>query len=234
MAHKIIFIDGIGDIGFYKRNNTNNIKIRISGSDVKVSLPTWVPYSGAIAYVNKRIDWIKNNIKPQSKLKNDNLIGKNTILKISTSNSNRYSSRQQNNNLIIKVPSSLSLDAPETQNKLHKYALKALQKEAEELLLPQVRKLANQHNFTVNTIEIKNLKSRWGSCSHKQDLAFSLYLIQLPWHCIDYVIYHELAHTIYLNHSSKFWQLVKQLAPNYKLTRLQMKQYSPHVISKVN
>lgn len=230
MSQKIIHVDGVGDVPFYKRSGTNNIKIRISGSEIKVSMPLWVPYKAAVLYVSQRANWIAENLQKATLLHDGSKIGKDTILRLESSGSERYSSRQRGNELIIKIPATETPESKAVQEKITKYAIKALQREAEELLLPRIRNMATQQNFEVNTIEIKNLKSRWGSCSNKKDLAFSLFLIQLPWHCIDYVIYHELAHTIHMNHSRNFWDLVETLVPDYKLIRKEMKQYSPHVV----
>lgn len=190
----------------------------------------WVPYKAAVQYVSKRADWIAANRKPLALLKTDSRIGKNTVLRLELSGSERFSSKYHGNQLIIKIPRNYHIESHGTQERIKKYAISALQRESEELLLPMVRELATNARLEVNKIEIKNLKSRWGSCSSKKDLAFSLFLIQLPWHCIEYVVYHELAHTIHMNHSKDFWALVGQFVPNYKDARREMKQYSPHVV----
>ncbi len=230
MSQKVINVDGIGDVPFYKRRDAATIKIRVSGSDIKVSMPMWVPYKAAVAYVSQRSEWIVANRKPSAVLNPGSKIGKNTVLRLQPADVIRFSSKYTNNQLIIRFPSQYSIDSRVVQERVKKYAISALQREAEELLLPLVRKNAAVGNFSVNKIEVKNLKSRWGSCSSRKDLAFSLFLIQLPWHCIEYVIYHELAHTIHMNHSAEFWALVAQFVPNYKDIRREMKQYSPHIV----
>lgn len=65
-------------------------------------------------------------------------------------------------------------------------------------------------------IAIKNLKSRWGSCSAKRNLNFSYKLLFLKDELVDYVVVHELAHLIELNHSDRFWRIVEKYIPNYK------------------
>lgn len=230
MSQKIITIEGVGDVTFYKRSNTRNVRIRINGSDVKVTLPTWVPYKAAKLYVEQKADWINQNRKVRHTLGQGSLIGKNHMLYIQRSSSDRFSSKITSSKIIARIPEGLAFDSPEVQKKLESYARKTLTIEAEELILPRIRQLAAHHQFDVNGIEIKNLKSRWGSCDSKHNIAISLFLMQLPWECIDYVIYHELAHTVHMNHSRDFWKLVGSLTPNYKLIRIKMKQYSPHVI----
>jgi len=86
--------------------------------------------------------------------------------------------------------------------------LKALRKKAVEYLPERLRILAGLHGFTYNSIRISKSKSRWGSCSSKKNIGLSLFLMNLSSHLIDYVILHELCHTIEMNHSHKFWELL--------------------------
>src|SRR5215218_1211619 len=73
-------------------------------------------------------------------------------------------------------------------------------------------------------IKIKDNSTRWGSCSNKGRLNFSLYLIAFPIDIIDYVIVHELAHLKEFNHSKKFWEIVSNMDPYYKEKTSYLKQ----------
>lgn len=81
------------------------------------------------------------------------------------------------------------------------------------------RVLALNQQFFQKPVKSVNLKynlSNWGSCSSKGNVNLSTRLLFAPDSVIDYVIIHELAHLIEMNHSSKFWRLVKNAMPNYK------------------
>lgn len=67
-----------------------------------------------------------------------------------------------------------------------------------------------------NQVKVKLMKSRWGSCSSKGNLNFSLNLIFMPKVIVDSVIIHELAHLRELNHSSRFWHIVEHFNPQYE------------------
>lgn len=71
------------------------------------------------------------------------------------------------------------------------------------------------YNFKFNKINIRNQKTRWGSCSKKGNLNFSYRLLFLPQCAADYIIVHELCHLKEPNHSYKFWNLVAKTIPNY-------------------
>ena len=84
---------------------------------------------------------------------------------------------------------------------------------------------AKQHEIEVNSLRITSARTRWGSCSAKGALSFSWRLMMTPPHVIDYVVVHELAHTIHHDHSARFWKLVEKWMPDYRERRKQLRQY---------
>lgn len=74
-----------------------------------------------------------------------------------------------------------------------------------------------------NRIYIREQKTRWGSCSTKKNLNFNWKLIMMPEVILDYVVVHELAHLIEMNHSQNFWNQVKVICPQYKECRKWLK-----------
>ncbi|KTF13948.1 M48 family metallopeptidase [Pseudoalteromonas sp. H103] len=75
-------------------------------------------------------------------------------------------------------------------------------------------------------LKIAIYKRKWGSCNSKRELTFNLHLIGAPYHAIDYVIVHELAHLRHLNHSKAFWQHVERFFPDFKASSKWLKQNS--------
>lgn len=76
----------------------------------------------------------------------------------------------------------------------------------------------NAHTFqqTIRSINLKYNHSNWGSCSRSGNVNLSTRLLFAPRYVQDYVILHELAHLIEMNHSDRFWALVAHYMPNYK------------------
>ncbi len=92
-------------------------------------------------------------------------------------------------------------------------------------IVNRVPQLHQQMNISVKIgrIALKAQKSCWGSCSSQHNLNFNWHLIHYAPAVIDYVLIHELAHLIYLDHSAKFWALVAKHDGNYKLHRQQLR-----------
>lgn len=86
--------------------------------------------------------------------------------------------------------------------------------------IPQrVRKYAAIIGVTVGRITIRNQKTRWGSCSSKGNLNFNCLLMLCPEEIRDYVVVHELCHRKELNHSTRFWNEVARVMPDYAVRR---------------
>lgn len=68
----------------------------------------------------------------------------------------------------------------------------------------------------IRSVVLKNLHSRWGSCSNKGNINLSTRLLFAPEEVRDYVIVHELAHLVEMNHSPRFWKVVAEVMPDYK------------------
>lgn len=80
-------------------------------------------------------------------------------------------------------------------------------------------------NVRVPSFRLSRAKTRWGSCNSRGFIHLNWRLIQMPLHLVDYVVVHELAHLIEMNHSAEFWELVESVYPNYRMARKELKGY---------
>ncbi|MCL1936393.1 MAG: M48 family metallopeptidase [Defluviitaleaceae bacterium] len=87
---------------------------------------------------------------------------------------------------------------------------------AKMTLSRQTAIFAYKMNLYPNSIKINKAAKRWGSCSSKKSINFSFKLVMANFDTIDYVVVHELAHLKEMNHSTKFWDIVKNTLPDYK------------------
>lgn len=90
---------------------------------------------------------------------------------------------------------------------------------AQQELPARVNAYAEKMDLRPTGISITVARTRFGSCSAKNRLCFSLYLMDYPEQAIDYVVVHELAHIVHKNHGPRFWQLVESVLPDYKARR---------------
>jgi predicted metal-dependent hydrolase len=91
--------------------------------------------------------------------------------------------------------------------------------QAKQILTERVSLYASQHGLQYKKIGITSARTRWGSCSVDGSLNFSWHLILAPLAAVDYVVVHELVHTVFHNHSKRFWKKVEKIMPDYQERR---------------
>jgi hypothetical protein len=96
---------------------------------------------------------------------------------------------------------------------------------AKRKLTRRLKHLAEKHGFTFNRVFIRNQKTRWGSCSHRNNISLNMKIIRLPEELMDYVILHELVHTRFKNHSTDFWAELNRLVGNGKTMASSLREY---------
>ena len=104
--------------------------------------------------------------------------------------------------------------------------LKHLRREARRVLPAMVLRLANEHGFSYSGLRISSARTRWGSCSGKNSISLSLYIMTLPQHLQEFIILHELCHTRHHNHSSAFHALLNScVGGKEKLLNKELRSY---------
>ncbi len=89
----------------------------------------------------------------------------------------------------------------------------------------KVKSWAGVMGVEYNRITIKDVESRWGSCSSKRNINFCWKLFTMPERLVDYIIVHELAHIRHMNHSREFWAEVEKYIPDYKQRKRDINNY---------
>lgn len=107
---------------------------------------------------------------------------------------------------------------------ISKKDLPRLKSEAEAKILPRVQEISDQTGLSYNFAKITSARHRFGSCSAKNNLCFSVFLTLAQDREIDYVILHELCHTVEHNHSARFYQLVAKHMPDWKTRENNLKK----------
>lgn len=111
-----------------------------------------------------------------------------------------------------RIPDYTSL-TPMEKNKIRRHIMERLKLYAPQLGVNYAR------------VTVRDQKTRWGSCSSKGNLNFNYRLYYLPQELMDYVVVHELAHRIHMNHSREFWEVVAAVDADYKEHRKRLHEF---------
>jgi len=106
---------------------------------------------------------------------------------------------------------------------------KWLHKKSCAILLPWLERVSKEHGLPYNKGAIRLQRTRWGSCSVKKNINLNRTLIFLPPELVEYLMIHELCHTVELNHSKRFWELVKQHRSDYRMLDKELKHARKYV-----
>ena len=116
-----------------------------------------------------------------------------------------------------------------TEMKIQLEKAKALasidKKEARKILEGRISQLAEKHGFEYNRVSIRKQKTRWGSCSTRNNISLNMNLLHLPKELMDYVLLHELVHTRVKNHGKDFWHELDKVVPDSKKMDRKLKEY---------
>ena len=123
----------------------------------------------------------------------------------------RYLMRYDGTRATLLYPATTDFSDEKTQELLRRVRTTALLHVAKEHLPQRLRMLAGKYGFSYNAVSLRNSRTRWGSCSNRKNISLSIYLQLLPTHLSDYVILHELCHTVEMNHSASFWALMDKV-----------------------
>lgn len=234
MPYKQFDIDPVGIVKIYKRRGSRSLRLTITANgEARVSIPTWAPYSSGVAFVRSRADWIvKHQAKsPKQLLVHGQSVGKAHHLVLRPSAiATGCSTRIVGSEVLVTYPAAVPPDSVAVQGAAYNAGVRALRVEAERLLAVRLREIAAHHGYTYASMAIKKLKGRWGSCDQDKHIVLNLFLMQLPWNLIDYVILHELAHTRVLHHGADFWKEFESHLPNAKQLRKQIRAYQPSLV----
>lgn len=126
----------------------------------------------------------------------------------------------ENNKFLVYIPEKKEIDIKEVINKWKI-------EQAKQIITERVKFYTDRYDFRFdfikNTIKFKNQRTKWGSCSFNNNLNFNYNVITKNLDVIDYLVVHELVHTLIKNHSKKFWDKVKSVIGDYRILRKELR-----------
>ena len=231
MAVRQVTLERVGTVTLYKRRGNRSLRLSIGANgDVRVSMPYWLPYKAGADFAVSKALWIEAHRAktPASGLAHGQRVGKAHRLYFEAHPAHtKITTRLRPAEVHVSYPASVPLHASAVQEAARLACIRALRKEAETLLPQRLDALSTRTGLSYNKVSVKQLKSRWGSCSSTKDITLNLFLMQLPWHLIDYVLLHELTHTKVMQHGTPFWMELEQHVPGAKQLRKQIAAHHP-------
>ena len=232
---KIVDVENIGTVWIKKNNRSRSIRISVSPYEpVTVTVPRRISLKDSIEALKQKEKWIVYQLDKISRLyKKPGIFNENTkfrtldhTLRIEKGKVSECRARKKDSRLVITYPENLHIENVQVQNFIQRAITGTLRIEAAKYLPKRVLDLATEHRFNYRKVFIKNSKSRWGSCSSVNNINLNLHLVLLPSELSDYVILHELVHTVEKNHGKNFWEKLDTLTGDAKKLRKQLSMYN--------
>lgn len=109
--------------------------------------------------------------------------------------------------------------------------MRFLKKEATRVIRALAVEKAARLGKAIANVSVRDTRSRWGSCAEDGNLSFSWRLIFAPWEALDYVVAHEVAHLVHMNHGKAFWNLCARISTDYETGRDWMRDHGHELMS---
>ncbi|PKP11807.1 MAG: M48 family peptidase [Bacteroidetes bacterium HGW-Bacteroidetes-4] len=235
MKSKVFNLPQVGEVLIYKHHNAKHLSIKLRPNEPpKVVIPMLMTYSMGFRFAVEKTNWIIKHAKILKEKKDASprytnesvIVTRFHKIQIGRHKAAHVGSKKEGDLITVIFPETTDITGEQNQKLLMKFVTGVLRTEAKAYLPKRTQWMADKFGFTINDIRVKNLKSRWGSCSSKNNINLNIHLMRLPEHLSDFVILHELCHTVHRNHGTQFHALLNKLCRNEKALNKELKKYS--------
>lgn len=213
-----------------RRSARKTLGLRIDHRGLTVGVPLRVGLREAEAFIRSHAGWVvdKLHARPQPQPverfepvdgASMPVLGEAWQLRVGRGN-NRVLWHEQGPERILELALRAGADA-------RQLLLRGLQQRSLELFTHRVEAFCLRLGRPMPAVGLSNARTRWGSCSSRSGIRLHWRLIHLPLPLIDYVVAHEVAHLVEMNHSPRFWSVVESLYPGHVAARQALRQAAP-------
>jgi len=215
MPIKEVLIENIGLVTISKNRRATRFKVTVRPNGIiRVTIPWLASFRAGEEFLSNHREWIEQTKeKLAKKVMPPNLIHagqlfstRNYHYEVCTANiprlKNNYEEKEKR--IIFQCPLNQPIESNEIQKKLKLAIENVLRFDAKQYLPVRITELASTLGYQFKKVTIKNNKTNWGSCSSRKNINLNLHLMRLTDRMIDYIIVHELVHTIIPNHGPQF------------------------------
>lgn len=209
-------------VDYQLKTGMRRLSMRIDERGLILSAPVRVPLSDIDRFIHSHGAWVVQKLdefarrdKPRQVTVKDGLtlplLGQTIDVRI-LPGANRF--RWVGQTLVLEARPAADLAA---------LAVRALKARALNHFGERLNHYTAQINLPAPPLGLTTARTRWGSCSQQSGIRIHWRLIHLPPHLGDYVVAHETAHLLEMNHSARFWRIVEALYPNWQAARSELK-----------
>ena len=210
-----ITLSGIGDIKVRRGANIKYLRIRVAPArGIWVTVPFGVSKRQVEQFLEENRSWILENRKRMECYEQRTGVGlqigaeiqtKFHLLKVVATNESKPTYQVKDKTIVLAIPQ--EVDFKRIEKFVQQFLLEIYTLESKQYLPGRVKYWAEKHGFSYDKLSFRNNISNWGSCSFDNHISLNIKLMKLPDEIIDYVILHELCHTVETNHSPAFWKV---------------------------
>jgi len=192
-----------------RRARRMTLRIDAANDRAVLVLPTWVPMSEGLRFVRTKARWMKeklDSLPPRERFEDGarfTLFGAPLIIRF----------RADLGPTVVRDGPSLFVGGP--KERVAQRVQTWLKAEAKARLAERAQAMADRLGKTVRRVSVRDSRTRWGSCAADGSLSFSWRLALAPEDVSTYVVAHEVAHLVAMNHGPKFWRTVEDLLPDH-------------------
>ena len=221
MPFKEVFVEHVGSVTITRNRQAVRFKLAIRPDGrIRVTIPWQASYRSGEQFLNEHIKWIteaKEKLakrpKVQKLIQQGHLFTtRNFGYHVCRTEGARLRIRhdQKENQIFFECPGNLPIESEEIQKSLALMIENVLRFDAKKYLPGRLMQLASDLGYSFQKVTIKNNKTNWGSCSSRKNINLNLHLMRLNDRLIDYVLVHELVHTVIPNHGPQFKATMKK------------------------
>ncbi|HXX85494.1 MAG TPA: SprT family zinc-dependent metalloprotease [Casimicrobiaceae bacterium] len=213
------------------RTRRRSIGMLIDQSGLTVRAPSWVPLREIELALSERADWILRTLEewqgrdretlPTEWREGAALLYQGRPLRLALFTARRKKIAADLLHVTVSHPN------PDDQEEIGEFVGRWLKEQALAMLAPRVAHFASRLSAPPPRVKLSNARAQWGSCNHKGEISLNWRLVQLPPRLADYIVAHEVAHLVELNHSPRFWALVEFLLPGHAEARRELDALTP-------
>ena len=227
----ILHDDEFGKITIRRSHRASQVRLRVApDGTLRASLPVYAPtflVKRLLKTSRQELRELLAQAQPEVQYTDGMQVGKSHRLVIRTGD--QLETKRQKQQIIVTLPPTKHLGDSDVTRSVRDAIIAALRIEAKAYLPKRLAFLAEKHHFSYAKVRFSHASGRWGSCSTQKTISLNIALMKLPFELIDYVLLHELTHTVHMNHSPEFWQMVAQTDPAFKEHRALLRKEVPSI-----